>query len=70
MHIWTSHLFDKAKKIIVNYGSPYFASEYFPEDPTFIEMNTTPTKETVKMLVDGLFGDIEFTGKSILTKVK
>ena len=70
MHIWTSHLFDKAKKIIVNYGSPYFASEYFPEDPTFIEMNTTPTKETVKMLVDGLFGDIKFTGKSILTKVK
>ncbi len=70
MHIWTSHLFDKAKKVIVNYGSPYFASEYFPEDPTFIEMNTTPTKETVKMLVDGLFGDMQFTGKSILTKVK
>ncbi len=70
MHIWTSHLFDKSKKIIVNYGSPYFASEYFPEDPTFIEMNTSPTKETIKLLVDGLFGDMQFTGKSLLTKVK
>ena len=69
MLIWASHLFDKSKKVIVNYGSPYFAPEYFPEDPTFIEMNTTPTTDTVKMLVDGLFGEIEFTGKSILTKI-
>ena len=69
MHIWPSHLFDKAKKLIVNYGSPYFATEYFPEDPTIIEMNTSPTKDTVKMLVDGLFGDMEFTGKSLLTKM-
>ena len=58
------------KKLIVNYGSPFFASDYLPEDPTIIEMNCSPTKETVKMLVDGLFGDIKFTGKSILTKVK
>lgn len=69
MHIWASHHFNKAKKIIVNYGSPYFATEYFPEDPTYIEMNTTPSPDTVKMLVDGLFGEMEFTGKSVLTKV-
>ncbi len=66
MHIWASHLFDKKKKIIINYGSPYFAPEYFPEDPTIIEMNTTPEEDVVKMLADGLFGDIEFKGKSIL----
>ena len=69
MHIWTSHLFDKAKKVIINYGSPYFASEYFPEDPTFIEANTAPSEHTVKMIVDGLFGDMEFKGKSLLTKL-
>ncbi len=68
MHIWASHMFDKKKKIIINYGSPYFASEYFPEDPTIIEMNTTPEKEVIKMLADGLFGDMEFAGKSLLTK--
>ena len=66
MLIWASHLFDKNKKVIVNYGSPYFAIDYFPEDPTFIEMNCNPTKETIELLVKGLFGEIEFTGKSIL----
>ena len=67
MLIWASHLFNKNKKVIVNYGSPYFAIDYFPEDPTFIEMNCNPTKETVEMLVKRLFGEIEFTGKSIIS---
>lgn len=66
MLIWASHLFDKKKKLIVNYRTPFFAEDYFPEDPTFIEMNCAPTKETIKMLVDGLFGKIEFKGKSLL----
>ena len=67
MLIWASHLFDKKKKVIVNYGSPFFASDYFPEDPTMIEMNCQPCKETVKLLVDGLLGEIEFTGKSVIS---
>ena len=70
MLIWASHQFDKKNKIIVNYGSPYFASEYFPEDYTYIEMNTTPTPETVKMLVEKMFGEEDFTGKSIFNKEK
>ncbi|MBQ3115038.1 MAG: glycoside hydrolase family 3 protein [Clostridia bacterium] len=68
MLIWASHQYDKKKKIIVNYGSPYFATEYFPKEHTYIEMNTSPSAETVKMLVDGLFGDTQFTGKSIFAK--
>ena len=47
MLIWASHLFDKKKKIIVNYQSPYFAVDYFPKDPTYIEVNCSPIKETV-----------------------
>ena len=70
MHIWASHMFDKKKKIIINYGSPYFASEYFPEDPTYIEVNCSPSGEIVKTIVDGLFGEVTFTGKSLLTKTK
>lgn len=66
MLIWASHLFDKAKKVIVNYRTPYFAEDYFPEDPTFIEMNCNPTKESVKLLVDGLLGELKFTGKCLL----
>lgn len=66
--IWASHLFDKSKKLIVNYGSPFFASDYLPEDPTIIEMNCSPSKETVKLLIDGILGEMEFTGKSVVTK--
>lgn len=70
MLIWASHQFDKKNKVIINYGSPYFASVYFPDDPTYIEMNTSPTKEIVKLLVDGLLGEMEFTGNSILSREK
>jgi len=67
MLIWASHLFDKRKKIIINCRSPYFAVDYFPEDPTFIEMNEVIDKDTAPMLVERLFGEKEFTGKSLLT---
>ena len=70
MLIWASHMFDKKKKIIVNYGSPYFAVNYFSEDPTYIEMNCAVCSETVKMLADGLTGKMKFTGKSILVNRK
>ena len=68
MLIWASHLFDKTKKVIVNYRTPYFAEDYFPEDPTFIEMNCNPTEESVRLLVDGLLGELQFAGKCLLKK--
>lgn len=70
IHIWASHLFKKDKKLFINYSSPYWASEYLPEDPTIIEMNCNATEEMVDYLVKGLFGEVEFTGRSVLTKVK
>ena len=66
MLIWASHLFSKEKKVIINYSGAFFATDYFMQDPTYIEMNCSPTKETVKFLVDGLLGELTFTGKSVL----
>lgn len=66
MLIWASHLFSKEKKVIINYQGAFFATDYFPEDPTFIEMNCAPSKETVELLVDGLLGKMKFTGKNVL----
>ncbi len=66
MLLWTSHLFDKRKKLIINYGSPCFASTYLPEDPTFVEVNSAPTPYSVRTLVDKLLGLSEFTGTSRL----
>ena len=69
MLIWASHLFGKDKKLIVNYGSPYFMEDYFPEDPTYIEMNCDPSREAVSELVKKLAGRSEFTGKSVLRRL-
>ena len=66
MLIWASHLFSKEKKVIINYQGAFFATDYFPEDPTFIEMNCAPSKETVELLVDGLLGKMKFKGKNVL----
>ncbi|MBE6542420.1 MAG: hypothetical protein E7672_08245 [Ruminococcaceae bacterium] len=62
MLIWASHLFDKKKKVIIHYGSPYFAEDYFPEDPTYIEMNNSANEESARALVERLLGEKEFTG--------
>lgn len=67
MMIWASQLMDKNKKLIINYGSPFFAEDYFPEEHTIIEVNTVPTEETVKFVVQGILGEIRFTGKKVLT---
>ena len=66
MLVWASHLFQKSKKIIVNYGSPYFAGDYFPEDPTYIEMNASPSKESARLLAERLFGEASFVGESLI----
>lgn len=66
MTIWGSHMFDKKKKLIVNYGSPFFAPECFPEDPTIVEMNCNASEFAAKALAVRLFGEKEFTGKPVI----
>ena len=68
MMIWASQLMNKNKKLIINYGSPFFAEDYFPEEHTIIEVNTVPTEATINFVVQGLLGEIRFTGKKALTR--
>lgn len=68
MLIWASHFFSRAKKIIVNYGSPFFADDYFPEDPTIVEVNAAPSRETVRLLLERLLGRQPFTGNRVAGK--
>lgn len=72
MLVWASQQFDKKKKIIVNYGAPFFAETYFPDDHTIIEVNDGFTYESVAHLVsDALLGRFKMTGKKVLTgKIK
>lgn len=66
MLVWNSQLFDRNKKIIVNYGSPYMANDYFPQEQTIIEMNCDSDISAIRALVDGLVGDMEFKGKPVI----
>ena len=64
MMIWASHMFDKKKKIIVNFASPFYADTLFPEDPTIIEVNSGACPAAASAVVDGIFGRMKFTGHS------
>ncbi len=64
MLLWGTHLFRPDNKIVINFGSPLFAPTYLPQEPTFIEVNSSPNPYTVPILVDKLFGISPFTGKN------
>lgn len=66
MMIWASHLFHKQKKIVINYGKPFVTLNYFPEELTVIEANAEPSELVVQYIVDGLVGEMEFTGEFVL----
>ena len=66
MLVWASHLFERQKKVIVNYGSPFFAETYFQTDSTCVEVNSGATEQTVRALVARLLGEEAFEGKRIL----
>ncbi len=66
MMLWASHLFNKQKKIIINYGKPFICLNYFPEEVTIIEANASPSKEVIEGIVDGLVGEMEFKGHFVL----
>ena len=68
MLIWASQLFNKSKKIILNYGSPFFAEDYFENEFTIIEANTNPSEISVNLIVDKMLGKSKFTGQKVLNK--
>ena len=70
MMIWASHLFDKKKKIIVNFSSPFYADILFPEDPTIIDVNTDAFETSINAVVDGIIGDMSFCGYPAVKDIK
>lgn len=70
MMIWASHLFDKKKKIIVNFSSPFYADIMFPEDPTIIDVNTDAFETSINAVVDGIIGDMSFCGYPVVKNIK
>ena len=63
MQIWGLHMMERKKRIVVNLGSPFFVPQYFPQDPTIINVNSVPSATSVKTVVDGIIGKITLQGK-------
>ncbi len=70
MLIWASHMFDKNKKIIVNFSSPFYADIIFPEDPTIIDANSSANKAAIEMIADGITGKANFEGKPAVKDIR
>ena len=61
---WSAHLLDKKKSMFLNFSSPHFADDYFPEARTFVNVHSTATSLGVDAALACLFGDKPFEGKS------
>ncbi len=61
--IWASNCSDKTKTIIASFGSPYLYKYYKKSGMTYVNAYSY-SNSTLKAFVKGVFGDVEFTGKS------
>lgn len=61
---WAFHLVEKEKRMIVNFSSPYFADDYFPEDHTVVTAHQNANEDSFAAVVDRLIGRKPFTGIS------
>ena len=64
---WASHLVDKNKKIIINFGLPYLADDYYPDDPVFINAHQDMNEESIRAVVDRIVGKEPFTGRTAIS---
>jgi len=67
---WTAHLIPMEKKIILNFSTPYFIDDYYPDEKTFIHIGCAVNPTNAKAAADALLGKFEMTGKIKHTKIK
>ncbi len=60
---WSVHLMPTAKKILLNFSSPFFIDDYYPLEQTFVQVNAGIDKVSVKAVADAILGKTEMTGK-------
>ena len=61
--VWSVHLMPMSKKIILNFGSPFFIDDYYPQEETFVQVNSEMNRTSVEAVVDAILGKTEMTGK-------
>lgn len=63
---WASHIVDKNKKCYLNFSSPFFVDDYYPDELSIINVNAGINDSSVKAVVERMMGEKEFTGKAHL----
>ena len=66
---WTVNNLPSAKKVILNFSSPYFIDDYYPHEKTFVQVNSAIHAERIPMVADAILGKTPMTGK-IKMKIK
>ncbi len=61
---WAFHIIPKEKRMVVNFSTPFFADDYYPEDDTFVTAHQGASMDAFRAVVDCLVGEKPFEGKS------
>lgn len=67
---WTVHLIPMEKKILINFSTPYFIDDYYPEEKTFIHVGSAINPVNSNAAADAILGKFEITGKLKYKSVK
>ena len=58
------------KKIIVNFSTPYFIDDYFPDDKTFLHIGYAINPQNSKAAAEAILGKFPITGKLKYKNIK
>lgn len=61
--LWTTHLLDKGKKILINFSTPHFLDDYFVHEQTVIQLYGGISELNVEAAADAILGKMEMEGK-------
>ena len=60
---WMINHLPTAKKVILNFSSPYFIDDYYPHEKTFVQMNYPIYAEKMQEVANAILGKAPMTGK-------
>jgi len=60
---WTVHVIDNAKKIFLNFSTPFFLDDFYPHEKTVVQLYGGINKHTVEAAANAILGKAEMTGK-------
>ena len=60
---WMINHLPTAKKVILNFSTPYFIDDYYPHEKTFVQINSPIYAEKMQPVANAILGKVPMTGK-------